>query len=349
MTQPPTKTTKRKWPAIVLVILTLALLVWVVGRIDSAPRTDDAYVYADTIEVVPEVSGRIVNLAVRDNQSVNKGDLLFAIDAQPYLAALARSKASLAALDQQIALTQRTVDAQQYNAASLRAAVGRAKAAAAQASDTLRRMEPLLPNGYVSAEDVDRARTAQRATRAESDAAELQARQATAAVGSVDALIAQRAVILAEISMAQLNVDHAAVVSPFDGRVVSLKTSTGQFVSALRPVFTLVDTRRWYVIANFRETELRHIKAGMRATIYLMTDSDIPFNGVVESIGYGVLPDDGGLSIGGLPRIQRSLNWVRVAQRFPVRILMEHPDPALFRIGVSAVAVLHPDERADRR
>jgi membrane fusion protein, multidrug efflux system len=189
-----------------------------------------------------------------------------------------------------------------------------------QASDTLRRMEPLLPNGYVSADEVDRARTAQRAPRAEWDAAELQARQAAAAVGGIDALVAQRAVVLAEISVAELNVDYATVVSPFDGRVVSLKTSTGQFASALKPLFTLVDTRRWYVIANVRETELRHIRAGMRATVCLMSDSDIRFDGVVESIGYGVLPDDGGLSIGGLPRIQRSLNWVRVAQRFPVRI-----------------------------
>jgi membrane fusion protein, multidrug efflux system len=347
MTPTPRKTGKRKWPAIALVALTLALLALVVARIDSAPRTDDAYVYADTIEVVPEVSGRIVNLAVRDNQAVKKGDLLFAIDARPYLAALARGKASLAALDEQIALTQRTVDAQKFNAASFRAAVGRAKAAAMQASDTLHRMEPLLPNGYVSAEDVDRARTAQRATQAEWDTAELQARQATAAVSGVDALVAQRAVILAEISVAELNVDYATVVSPFDGRVVSLKTSTGQFASALKPVFTLVDTRHWYVIANFRETELRHIKAGMRATVYLMSNSDIRFDGVVESIGYGVLPDDGGLSIGGLPRIQRSLNWVRVAQRFPVRILIEHPVPSLFRIGVSAVAVLHPVQHED--
>jgi multidrug efflux system membrane fusion protein len=349
MTPPARTVIKRKWPAVVLVALTLALFALVVARIDNAPRTDDAYVYADTIEVVPEVSGRIVNLTVRDNQAVKKGDLLFAIDARPYLAALARNKAALAALDQQITLTQRTVDAQQYNAASFRAAVGRAKAAAMQASETLRRMEPLLPDGYVSAEDVDRARTAQRATRAEWDAAGLQARQATAAVGGVDALVAQRAVILAEISVAELNVDYTRVVAPVDGRVVSLKTSVGEFASALKPVFTLVDTRHWYVIANFRETELRHIEAGMRATVYLMSNSDVRFDGVVESIGYGVLPDDGGLSIGGLPRIQRSLNWVRVAQRFPVRILVERPEPALFRIGVSAVVVLHPDQDGARQ
>src|SRR5580692_379897 len=271
------KTSQSKWPAVILVVVTLLLLFVVIRMWDRAPRTDDAYVYADTIDVVPEVNGRIVELAVRDNQAVKQGDLLFRIDPRPYQDALTRGNASLVALDRQIELTQRTVNAQQYNAQSVRAAVERARAAASQASDTLHRTEPLLSHGYVSAEDVDRARTAQRATQAELSAAQLQAQQAAAAVSGVDALVAQRAVVMAEIAIAELNLEFATVRAPFDGRVASLKTSTGQFASALKPVFTLVDTRHWYVIANFRETELRHIKAGMRATVYLMSNSDIRF------------------------------------------------------------------------
>lgn len=195
------RTKKRAWPAIILVVLTLLLVVFVIRQLERAPRTDDAYVYADTIDVVPEVNGRIVELPVHDNQAVKQGDLLFRIDPRPYQDALTRGKASLVALDRQIELTQRTVNAQQYNAESVRAAVERARAAAAQASDTLHRMEPLLSHGYVSAEDVDRARTAQRATQAELSAAQLQAQQAAAAVSGVDALVAQRAVVTAEISL----------------------------------------------------------------------------------------------------------------------------------------------------
>src|SRR6202051_1644291 len=137
-------TSKRKWPAIVLVVVTLLLLVYVIRLLDRAPRTDDAYVYADTIDVVPEVNGRIVELAVHDNQAVKQGDLLFRIDPRPYQDALTRGKASLVALDRQIELTQRSVNAQQYNAQSVRAAVERARAAAGQASDTLDGREPLL-------------------------------------------------------------------------------------------------------------------------------------------------------------------------------------------------------------
>ena len=334
---------KKAWPAILLVVLALVLLVVVIWLLDRAPRTDDAYVYADAIDVVPEVNGRIEELAVHDNQAVKQGDLLFKIDPRPFEQALARARASLAALDPQIMLTQRTVNAQQYNAKSVQAAVARAQAAARQAADTLHRTEPLLPQGYVSAEDVDRARTAQRIAQADLSATQLQAQQAAAAVSGVEALVAQRAVVLAEISLAELHVEFATVRAPFDGRVASLKTTTGQYASALKPVFTLIDTRHWYVVANFRETELKGIRPGTPATVYLMSDTGQRFRGTVESISYGVSPDEGGLALpGGLPRIQRSLNWVHVSQRFPVKIRVESPNPDLFRVGTSAVAILHP-------
>lgn len=342
------KTSKRTWPAIVLVLVTLLLLVFVIRLWDRTPRTDDAYVYADTIDVVPEVSGRIVELPVHDNQAVKQGDLLFRIDPRPYEDALARGKASLVALDRQIELTQRTVNAQQYNAESVRAAVERARAAASQASDTLHRMEPLLSHGYVAADDVDRARTAQRATQAELNAAQLQAQQAAAAVSGVDALVAQRAVVIAEIATAELNLEYATVRAPFDGRIASLKTSTGQFASALKPVFTLIDTRHWYVVANFRETELKGVRTGTPATVYLMSDTGQRFQGAVDSISYGIASDEGGLALpGGLPRIQRTLNWVHVSQRFPVKIRVDNPNPELFRVGTSAVAVLYPGRGND--
>jgi multidrug efflux system membrane fusion protein len=334
---------KKTWPAIILVVATVSLLILVIRLLDRSPRTDDAYAYADAIDMVPEVSGRIIEFAVRDNQAVRQGDLLFRIDPRAYEDTLEREKASLAALESQIMLTQRTVNAQQYNARSVRAAVERARAAARQAADTLRRTEPLLPQGYVSEEEVDRARTAQRATEAELNAVQLQAQQAAAAVSGVDALVAQRAVSMADIAFAELRLEYATVRAPFDGRVASLKTTTGQFASALKPVFTLIDTRHWYVVANFRETELKNIRAGTPATVYLMSDTSQRFRGTVDSVGYGVSPEEGGVALpGGLPRIQRTLNWVHVSQRFPVKIRVEKPNQELFRVGASAVAVLHP-------
>lgn len=336
------KSPGKKIPALILVLLTLVVLVFVIWRVDSSPSTNDAYAAADTIDVVPEVSGRIVELAVKDNQSVKQGALLFRIDPRQYEANLAKAEAALAALDKQIMLTQRSVDAQKYGADSVQAAVAKARAAAKQAGDTLRRTEPLLSEGFVSAEDVDRARTAQRAAAADLNAILLQAQQAASAVSGVDALVAQREVIQADIALTKLYLDMTIVRAPFDGRIVSLKTSVGQFASAMKPVFTLIDTRQWYVIANFRETDLKNIRPGVPATIHLMSDSGRTFQGKVDSIGYGVLPDDGGIVLGGLPHVSRSINWVRVAQRFPVKIMVDKPDAEMFRIGASAVATLEP-------
>jgi multidrug efflux system membrane fusion protein len=315
--------------------------------LDTAPRTDDAYVDADTIDVVSEVNGKIDNLPIQDNQAVKKGDLLFEIDPRPYLNALDEARAILVQLDKEIELAQRTVNAQEYNASAAREEVKRARAAAKQATDTLHRMEPLLSDGYVSAEEVDQAKTAQHSSQAALEAALQRSKEAAAAVSSVEALVAQRAVVEAQIAIAQLNLAYTTVRAPFDGRVVSLKTSVSQFASALKPVFTLIDTRRWYVVANFRESELRNIRPGTPTTVYLMTNSDERFQGTVESIGYGVLPDDGGSVIEGLPRVKRTINWVRVAQRFPVRILVTDPDPELFRIGASAVVIRHPGRSSD--
>ncbi|EFB2340561.1 TPA: multidrug efflux transporter periplasmic adaptor subunit MdtN [Escherichia coli] len=342
MESTPKKAPRSKFPALLVVALALVALVFVIWRVDSAPSTNDAYASADTIDVAPEVSGRIVELAVTDNQAVKQGDLLFRIDPRPYEANLAKAEASLAALDKQIMLTQRSVDAQQFGADSVNATVEKARAAAKQATDTLRRTEPLLKEGFVSAEDVDRARTAQRAAEADLNAVLLQAQSAASAVSGVDALVAQRAAVEADIALTKLHLEMATVRAPFDGRVISLKTSVGQFASAMRPIFTLIDTRHWYVIANFRETDLKNIRSGTPATIRLMSDSGKTFEGKVDSIGYGVLPDDGGLVLGGLPKVSRSINWVRVAQRFPVKIMVDKPDPEMFRIGASAVANLEP-------
>jgi membrane fusion protein, multidrug efflux system len=330
----------KRLPAAAIALVAIVLLGIVLWRLDHAPSTDDAYVYADTINVVPEVSGRIVELPVRDNQAVRQGDLLLRIDPRPYRAALDQARARLDTLNNQIVLTQRSVNAQQYNADSVEAAVERARAVANQAADTLHRTEPLLAQGYVPADEVDRERTAQRAAQAELSAAMLQAQQASAAVSGVDALVAQRAEVEAQIAIAELNLEFTEVRAPFDGRVVSLRTTVGQFASALKPVFTLIDARHWYVIANFRETELKNVRAGTPSTVYLMSDTAKRFTGVVDSIGYGVLPDDGGTVQEGLPNVQRTINWVHVSQRFPVKIAVRNPDPELFRIGTSAVATL---------
>jgi multidrug efflux system membrane fusion protein len=334
------KITPARIAALLLVKLALVLAVYVVWRLDTAPRTDDAYVYADTVSIAPEVSGRIIALAVKNDQLVRQGDILFQIDPRPFEAALAKAEASLRTLNAQIELTQRSVNSQKFAADAAHSGVDKARAAAEQATDTLNRMAPLLTPGYVSAEQLDQARTARRSAQAQLQAAVLQAQQATAAVSGVDALLAQRAVSTAEITLAKLNLEFSTVRAPFNGRVLGLTTAAGHFATAGRPVFTMADTRRWYVVANFRETELAGMAPGRGVQLYLLTSPSRHFSGVVESVGHGVFADDGGSQDAGLPHVARSINWVRVAQRFPVRILVTNADNDLFRVGASAVAIV---------
>ncbi|WP_274851576.1 biotin/lipoyl-binding protein, partial [Serratia marcescens] len=167
---------RRKLPVLIILALTLIVAAVVVWRVENAPITDDAYAYADTIDVVPEVNGRILEMPIRYNQEVRQGELLFRIDPRPYQEALAASEARLITLNEQIKLTQRSVNVQQYNAESMNAIVKRSQALVAQATDTLNRRQNLLGKHYVSTEEVETARTSWRSAQA----ALLQAKQAEA-------------------------------------------------------------------------------------------------------------------------------------------------------------------------
>jgi multidrug efflux system membrane fusion protein len=312
---------------LLILLVAVGLAVYVVYYLDTSPRTDDAYVQADTIGVAPQVSGRIISLRVQDNQAVKQGDVLFEIDPVPY---------------QQIGLTERDVRAQQFAAAAARANIDRAEAQARQAADTLGRIEPLLAKEYVTAEQVDQARTAKLAADAALQVARRDSERATAAVSGVDALVAKLGELRAAVATAEYDLKQTVMHAPFDGRVTNLNIAQGEYAATGRSLFTLIDTRNWYVIANFREKALREIAPGMAAEVYLMSDPNRRFAGTVHSIGFGVFPQDGGSSTNGLPSVPRSINWVRVAQRFPVRIRVDAPPPDLFRIGASAVALIPP-------
>jgi len=325
-----------------IVLAAIGLVAYVVYYLDESPRTDDAFVRADTIGVAPQVSGRIVKLRVQDNQAVKQGDVLFEIDPIPYQHSLERARAALDSLEKQIGLSQRDVRAQQFGAAAARANIERAEAQAKQAGDTLDRIEPLLAKEYVTAEQVDQARTAKRTAEAALQVARRDAERAAAGVSGVDALVAKLGELRAAVATAEYDLEQTVMRAPFDGRVIDLDIAQGEFAATGRRLFTLIDTRNWYVIANFRETALKGIRPGMAAEVYLMSDPSRRFAGTVHSIGYGVFPEEGGASADGLPRVPRSINWVRVAQRFPVRIRVEAPPADLFRIGASAVALIPP-------
>ncbi|HXJ87088.1 MAG TPA: HlyD family efflux transporter periplasmic adaptor subunit [Candidatus Binatia bacterium] len=327
--------------SIIVVLGSAVLTLWVWNISERHPRTDDATARANVVGIAPRVRGQIIKLNVQDNQAVAAGDVLFEIDPADYELALERAKAALATLDQQIEVA-RSQDAQlKFQVKAADAGVERAKAELKQAGDTLQRLEPLLTNGFAKADDVDRAATAKHVAAAALAAEEQRLNQAQIALSGLATLTAQRAGAVAAVDLAALELSYCKVVAPFPGRVVSLNISIGAYANAGIAVFSLLDTRKWYVMANFREAEIRHMAPGSEAIVYLSSAPDRKFPGKVQGIGWAVAPEgEIDLPAGGVPYVKRELNWVRVAQRFPVRIEVENPDLDLFHMGASAVAIM---------
>ena len=322
-----------------LLALTLALAILVLRRLDARPRTHDAVVTANTIQIAPEVSGRIAVLNVKDDAIVHKGDVLFEIERERYQLALAQARAQVHALEAEIGLTRRRNSSERSGIGVARANADAARVQLAEATQTLQRLEPLLADRYVTPQQIDVARTARSTAESLLVGALSTVDERRQLVGDTNALAAQLEGACALVGQAERDLRNTVVRAPFDGRIVGVTTSVGQLVGPIRPLFTLINTSQWYVIADFRETELARIHRGARATAYVMTSPKVRLEGDVESVGSAVaLPEN--LSIAGVPPVQRDLDWVRIAQRFPVRIALDHPPEELMRIGASAVAVV---------
>jgi multidrug efflux system membrane fusion protein len=262
------------------------------------------------------------------------------------------------------------VDQARADVANAEQGVSRAQAEWTYANNNLHRIEPLLAKQFVTVDQVDRARTseiaeAQALKQAESQLrlsqaglqsmlaqeqrskamlqqSQAQHEQAQNAVTTLEPLVNQRGSRASAIETARYNLNNCRVYAPFAARVTNLTISEGAYAHIGQQVFTLIDARTWWAVANFREGQLQHIAPGMKADVYVMSKPNERFSGVVESIGFGVTPDADviGRFEQGLPDVQRTLNWVHLASRFPVRVRVENPPADLFRVSESAVVVI---------
>jgi multidrug efflux system membrane fusion protein len=270
------------------------------------------------------------------------------------------------------------VNEAQANVARANAALDSAQAELTYTSNNFHRIEPLLAKQFVTVDQVDQARTAVTArqqavdqARSQVVLAEAQVRSARAqdeqskavvqqshaqlaqsqhSVLTLEPLTAQREGKVAAIHTALYNLNNCRVYAPFDAQVVNLTISRGAYAHVGQQVFTLIDRRTWWAVANFRETQLKHIQPGMRADVYVLSRPTARYDGVVDSIGFGVQPDATlvGSFSPGLPDVQRSLNWVHLATRFPVRVRILASETEPFRISESAVVVMRPGRSAGK-
>jgi multidrug efflux system membrane fusion protein len=316
-----------------IVAVTLALGVHVAQLYYFFPQTDDAYVRANVVHIAPHVSGPITELPIQDNQHVRRGDLLFVVDPRPYQAALAMAQARLDLTNLEIKALDNAIDAAKARQAQL-------EADARYDQQYLARLLPLLKEQFVTADEVYNARTKLAAAEAAVANARNEVLKAQNQLGQYGDINARRKAAEAAVYDAKLNVGYCYVRAPFDAYVTNLNIAVGEYANQGRQVLSLVDNRTWYVMANFRENFLSRIQPGMKARVYLISYRNHRFRGVVQGVGWALFQENGA-TVDGLARVAPTLNWVRLSQRFPVRITLEERDPGRpFRMGETAVVTI---------
>lgn len=309
---------------------------WAQARSSGEASTDDAYIRGDVTPLAPKVAGYVTAVEVEDNQAVRAGDVLFRIDDRDYRARLAQAVASVEAAQARVT----NVDAEiQLQYALIRLAEAQRRSAMAKlnlATKASDRRHELVQSNAVSQAQVDESDAAQSSAQADVSAA-----SATVAAKKqrIAVLAAQREAAVAGVAqaraardLAQIDLDNTVVRAPVDGVVGNRHVRVGRLVAPGTSLLDLVPVNDVWVVANFKETQLEHIRPGQRVRITIDAYPNETVEGEVDSFAPG-----SGSTFSLLPADNATGNFVRVVQRVPVKIrLLGNPLPGRIVPGLSA-------------
>lgn len=264
--------------AVIVLAILASILLYV--RYVNKPWTRDAQVRANVVGIAPRVSGPIIQIPIKDNQTVKKGDLLFEIDPATFQAAVNNAAAQL----------------QQAQASQIKA------------HQILQRQTELYETKVIDIQTFQNTQD--------------------------DTMAADADVVAAEANLetAQLNLSYTKVFAPVDGYLTNVNTSVGTYVNAGEQLLALVDGSSFWIAAYFKETQLKHIVEGAQVRLTMMGHEAQPFQGVVNSLAWGIYMSDGA-TVDLLPQVSQTIDWVRLPNRFPVRIDVQGKTPVPLRIG----------------
>lgn len=328
----------RRWTLIILVLFVL-LFGWTLIADRLTPYTSDSSVRSFVARIVPEVSGKVTEVAVRDNQVVQTGDLLYRIDPTPFSLAVERAEAKLAAAGQAVGASTAAVDAAQ-------AQLVEDIATRTNVRDQAARVLELVRVGVYPRAKADQAQAQLEAAEAQvkqSQAALEQARQALGPKGADNPQIREA---VAALEQARLDLRHTTLFAPGDGLVTNLQLTVGQFAAAGKPALTFLDTRLVWLQAFLRENSLEFITPGVEAEVVLDVLPGRVLPARVESVGWGVGEGDVDTTT-GLPKPrQGNSGWLAPAQRFPVQLMFDTPGgpPLGARYNAHASVILYTGE-----
>ena len=325
------------------------------------PWTRDGQVRAQVIQITPRVSGPIIKLPIKDNQFVKAGALLFEIDPRTFEADLEHARADLDNTRDEIEALAKQVEAAQADVEAANATIKEAQAAikgyAGRVVETKKeydRQKTLEKKGATSKRMVETARANWVSYVNQKADAEARLLQMRASLSGAKANLAKDKADLgapgdknakvrlakAEVQSAELNLEFTQVKAPVDGYVTNLNLRLGSQAVENQASLALVDVNSYWVVGFFRENYIEGIRKGDRATLTLMSYRDKPIEGSVDSLGWGIAQDDGSTGFDLLPTISATFEWIRLAQRVPVRIhLAKIPEGVQLRVGTT-VSVL---------
>jgi multidrug resistance efflux pump len=341
----------------VVVLIAVAAVLYKYQDYVTSPWTRNGQVRAQVVQITSRVSGPIVKLPIRGNQFVKAGDLLFEIDPRTFQASLDQVRAQLdqtggnvLALEKQVEAAKAAVDASSESMRQAKSAIAQLDATITKDDAEYERQKVLLPQKATSQRSVERAKAKLEVSVQQQVSARAGFSQARAALAGSQASLAeaqaqlgalgdanpQLRAALATVRQAELNLEFAKVLAPVDGYVTNLNLRIGSQAVANQPALALVDVNSYWIDGFFKENTIAGIKAGNRAIVTLMTYPDIPLEGRVDSIGWGIAQQDGSTGFDLLPRISATFEWIRLAQRVPVRIhLSDVPEGIALRVGTT--------------
>jgi len=289
------------------------------------PSTDNAYVTADVVHVAPQVSGRVSELLIHNQDYVHKDQVLYKIDPKTYQIALEKALATLQQARQDVAHNNAIVS-------TAKAEVKRQEVLLENATSRAKRNSELKHNNYVSRQAAEDAEADKLAAKAGLEVARAHLNESIEQLGQAgddnQAVISAKAAL----DQAQWELDNTAIKAPCDGRIVQLGLQPGDAVQTGQANFVLICDHQFWIDANFKETELARIKPKQPADIKLDMYAGVDFKGEVESINGA-----SGVAFSLLPPQNASGNWVKITQRVPIRIrVISHDQQHPLLVGTSA-------------
>jgi multidrug efflux system membrane fusion protein len=299
---------------LVLAGLALALvLYW--GSSYVFAYTDDAYVTSDLVAVAPWITGRIIAVPIVDNETLSKGRLLAEIDPTPFRLSLARQQAKRVEAEAQLAVDHDLIK-------SAKAVRDAAAARARLAEDDLARAQPVANAGFLSRQALDSATAA-----AQEAAAELSNAETTVAKERQMEALHEATIkaITADIAYLQWQLDQTKILAPTDGTITHLTLRVGDQAVANQPLIGLVDAHAWRIIANYKESVIRHMQVGHTAWVWLDAYPWHIHRALIQGIARGISRNPDQVKL--LPFVEPTTDWIRLERRFPVTLLLDNPDP----------------------